>query len=130
VKEKVIHIEDLEIIFDDKNYVHFHFKKSETPVQEAVLKKALEVLKDNLTGKTCLLVSTEVGATLSKDAREFASSTAFDECIKGDAIIRADYSHEMSANFFIRFNRPNRPVKLFPNKDQALDWINELQSEN
>jgi hypothetical protein len=126
---RVEDIGDLTITFEEVGYVHFHFKKSDKPVGASLIKKALEILKKELKQKACLLVSTEEGATLSQDARDFASSESFDEYILADAIIRANYSHEMAANFFIRFNRPNRPVKLFPSKEKALTWIAEIQDQ-
>lgn len=118
-------IDEMTILLEDGGYVHFHFKKCGVAIGLPILKLALSFMKENLNEKRCLLVTTEEGSTLTQEAREFASSEAFDELVKADAIVRTNYSHEMAANFFIRFNKPNRPVKLFPNKEKALDWIAE-----
>jgi len=125
---KIIEIEEATIAFEEV-YVHFHFKKGDEPVAKSTVEKVYDYVSVNLKERKYLLVTTEEGTKLTEPAREFASSKKFDEVIKADAIVVNNYSHEIAANFFIRFNRPNRPVKLFPNRDKAVAWIHEMNNK-
>jgi len=124
---KEIEIDETKITIHEV-YVHFHFKKGSNPISKSAVEEAHSIVAKELqSSKKYLLVTTEEGVTLTEPARDFASSESFDEFIKADAVVTRNYSHEISANFFIRFNRPNRPVKLFPNEEKAINWINELK---
>ncbi len=129
MEKEIIDTGDLIITFEKEGHIHFHFKKTDEAIKFSVVENALAIIKNHSIQKACLLVTTEEGATLTQEARDYASSKEFDELIYADAIVRTNYSHEMAANFFIRFNRPNRPVKLFPNMKKAMVWITEKQEE-
>lgn len=74
------------------------------------------------TAKTILVTAGEK-ATMEPEAREMVSSGNITEQIVADAIVTKHYSHEMSANFFVRFNQPQRPTKLFKTEAEARDWL-------
>ena len=124
-----ISLDEAVIRFLDNDLCEFHFTETKHPIGLDTVKEMHDLLTERLGGsKIYMLVSTEPGAQMTQEARDYASSDAFNTLSKADAIIRADYSHEMAANFFIRFNRPGRPVKLFPSREKALDWIESLRS--
>lgn len=126
---KVIELKETTITLHEV-YVHFHFKKvGPDPISKSVVEEVHSIIAKELDKKKYLLVTTEADVTLTEPARDFASSVSFDEYIIADAVVTRDYSHEISANFFIRFNRPNRPVKLFPSEEKAINWIHELKKK-
>lgn len=123
-----IKTEDATVIFIEDDLCHFHFFTTDHEIGVESVKRIHDVIKEHKQAEKCyLIISTEPGASMTQEARDYASSQEFDEIAIADAIIRADYSHEMAANFFIRFNRPKRPVRLFPDKDHAVAWINGLR---
>ena len=74
-----------------------------------------------------LLVTADDNASLSPEAREYASSAESSNVIVADAVVVQNYSHEMTANFFIRFNKPNRPTQLFKNREEAYAWLKNFE---
>ena len=123
-----IDLENIVVTFLEDDLCHFHFTNTEKETELMDIKELRETIKENMKSDRCyMIISLEPGATMTQEARDFAASEAFDEIASADAIIRADYSHEMAANFFIRFNRPHRPVRLFPDMDTAKAWINGLR---
>jgi hypothetical protein len=126
--EKTIRLNCALVTFNEMGLVELHFDRNDEPVTLEEIEEVFERVKSSLQGeKTYLLVSTIEGAKMSTEARNLASSDAFNSISHADAIIRTDYSHEMAANFFIRVNKPERPVKLFPDREQAIAWIMELK---
>ena len=123
-----IELDDVVITFLEDELCHFHFTNIDEEIQKDCIVELHDAIKENKKADRCyMIISTEPGARMTQEARDYASSEAFDEIALADAIIRADYSHEMAANFFIRFNRPQRPVRLFPDMAHALTWINGLR---
>ena len=121
-------LEDVRATFLKPDLLEFHFIQLEHEIGKETVVKLHDWAVEHLAGKKCyLVVKTEPGTRLTQEARDYASSEEFDKICYADAILRADYNHEMAANFFIRFNRPGRPVRLFPDQEHALAWIQGLR---
>lgn len=128
MKNKSIELSDAVVNFLEDDLCHFHFTTTDHEIDVDSVKKIHDTIKEHIVVDKCyMIISTEPGASMTQEARDYASSSEFDEIALADAILRADYNHEMAANFFIRFNRPNRPVRLFPDKEHAIAWINGLR---
>ncbi len=128
MEKKSIYTEDATITFISDDLCHFHFTTTDYEIEKESVEQIHDSIKEHMTVDKCyMIISTEPGARMTQEARDFASSEEFDQIAKADAILRADYSHEMAANFFIRFNRPKRPVRLFPDLEHAIAWINGLR---
>jgi len=72
-----------------------------------------------------LLVTAGKEATLSQEAREKVSSGNVTEQIVADAIVVEHYQHHMTANFFVRYNKPQRPTQIFKTEEEARKWLKE-----
>lgn len=103
--------------------VHAHFKDGRVGTREDVASMFTELRRIADGHKLLLLVSLGAGASLTNEARAFASGTESNEIIAADAIIVRDFGHQMAANAFVRHNRPARPAQLFPDKASALEWL-------
>lgn len=75
--------------------------------------------------KVLLVVSVGVGSTLSNEARQYASSPESSKYIAADAIVVRDFGHQLTANVFVRYNKPQRPIQLFGDMDSALIWLKQ-----
>jgi hypothetical protein len=64
-------------------------------------------------------------AALTNDARNYASGEDSNHHFAADAIIVRDFGHQMSANAFVRVNKPQRPIRLFPDEESATAWLLE-----
>jgi len=72
-----------------------------------------------------LLVTAGKQATLSQEARDKVSAGNVTEQILADAIVVEHYQHHMTANFFVRYNKPERPTKIFKTDKEAREWLRE-----
>lgn len=115
------------ITFEEDQIAHLHLKENQV-VELDELKSIFEAISKAAAGKKFrLLVTAEDNASLSPEARQYASSAESSEVIVADAVVVQNYSHEMTANFFIRFNKPNRPTKLFKDKAAAHEWLKSFE---
>lgn len=120
---KVIELQACTLAFLEDDVVHAHFLEGRV-ADKAMVQEMFEVMARERAGRKALfLVSFAPGSSLSNDARAHASSPESNAYIAADAILLRDFGHQMSANAFVRVNRPGRPIKLFQDKQEAIDWL-------
>jgi hypothetical protein len=125
--QETVHLNKSSITFDEHQLAHLHIKEGQVVELEEV-QGIFSIINQAFTGKRFrLLVTAGENATLSPDARSYASSAASSNVIAADAIVVNNYSHEMTANFFIRFNKPHRPTNWFKNREEALEWLKTFE---
>lgn len=60
---------------------------------------------------------------VSKDARTFsANRKAGDPCIAKAFIVNST-ANRLIGNFYINFNKPNIPTKIFSSEEKAIEWL-------
>ncbi len=61
---------------------------------------------------------------VSKEARKFGANTEVAKLNLAKAIVTGNsLTVKMLGNFFIQFNKPPYPIKLFKSKTKALKWL-------
>jgi hypothetical protein len=121
--QQIIDFKKCTITFGDEQIVHLHFKEGFVVELEEV-QDIFETINSAYTNRNFrLLVTAGEKATLSPEARAYASSHESSDVIVADAIVVRNYSHEMTANFFIRFNKPHRPTNWFKDEADATKWL-------
>ena len=55
--------------------------------------------------------------------REYASSAEENNYTIADAIITSTLSLNMVAKFYIQYNKPHMPTKVFKSRDEAIRWL-------
>lgn len=113
------------LTLDGYNIIELHICPGETLQVEDIHKIFDHIHRDMPSGKK-LMVTAGDKATLSPEARELVSSKEITDQIVADAIVTEHYSHQMSSNFFVRYNHPSRPTKLFKHRDEAIAWLREV----
>ena len=113
------------ITFRDDDVVHAHFKDGRTGTMEDVKEMFVAIRLERKGRKALLMVSVGQGASLSNEARTYASGEESNVVIAADAILVRDFGHQLSANAFMRHNKPPRPIKLFTDEKNALKWLLE-----
>ncbi len=107
---------------DDTGVVELHIYPEET-IEPDKIKEIFETIHSEMPDALLLMVTAGKKAELSPAAREMVSAGSVTDQIKADAIVTEHYSHTMSANFFVRYNQPQRPTKLFKTEEEARDWL-------
>jgi hypothetical protein len=120
---KKIDLDTCSLTLDDEGIVELHIYSGEEIPPEKI-NEIFATIHSEMPEATKLMVTAGDKATLSTEARELVSSGNVTEQIKADAIVTEHYSHQMSANFFVRYNKPQRPTKLFKTVEEAREWLN------
>lgn len=109
----------------DDDIVHAHFKDGLVAGPDAI-DEMFDAIRTLRKGRKALFLFTAgAGASLTNEARAHASSDAGSEILAADAIVVRDFGHQMSANAFVRHNKPKRPIQLFPDTDSAIAWLKQ-----
>lgn len=60
---------------------------------------------------------------ISSEVRAFMSSPERSTRVIADAMVVTSLPHRLWANFYIQFNRPSIPAKVFGNENSARTWL-------
>ena len=85
------------------------------------------ILKLTRGEKYLLLIDKRELKDVSPKATKYYSSKEVTQHIIANAIFVGSISTRLIANFFIRFNKPAVPVKLFTSESEALQWLKEFK---
>lgn len=111
------------LTFLEDQVVHAHFKDGLQVGPEDV-QCMFDAAERRLQGrKMLLMVTVGVGSSLTNEARVHAASEASNRLIAADAIVVRDLGHQFAANVFVRHHRPGRPIRMFPDRESALEWL-------
>jgi len=64
---------------------------------------------------------------LDPEVRVWASAPDGNKFTIADALVINNLAHRLLASFYLRYNKPIKPTRIFYNKDKALNWL--LQQE-
>ena len=118
-----IDLRSIELTFQEGDVVHAHFKDNVLGSLDDVHEMFDTIGKERKGRKGLLVVTIGPGSSLTNEARALASGPEGDRVLAADAIVLRDFGHQMSANAFVRHNRPLRPTKLVPDMQSALKWL-------
>ena len=73
--------------------------------------------------KYSLLVIIGKYSTVSPEARELSANKELSKNRISLAFVSNSLAAKLMVNFFIKFNRPNTPTKLFTDEGEAIRWL-------
>lgn len=84
------------------------------------------------TNKIIVFADLRKVRTISKEARDYLSQGKAVENVIAAALLANSISARLIFNFFLNFNKPPLPIKLFQTREEALKWLNSktFKSEN
>lgn len=128
---KTIPTEIADVWIDPQRIVYICFKESERhgieEAQEVV--EAHNQLADGVP--VCVLAdirAVKVGA--DRAARKYYVSPESSEFKSGMAMLVSSPMQRMLGNIFLKLNRPPYPTRLFSQEEEALKWLDQLNSES
>ena len=65
--------------------------------------------------------------SVTKEARDFLAEGKAVEHLSATALYTNSAVSRLAANFFLSFNKPNVPSKVFTNEALALSWLKEMK---
>ena len=93
---------------------------------EELLKQAVEFTAPN---KYFAVIDTTAPYDSTVEARNFYAESDYCKYRYADAFIVNSLPMRLLVNFFISFNKPKIPSKMFNNQESALIWVNSLKKE-
>jgi hypothetical protein len=70
-----------------------------------------------------LLVTLDEYTIPPVETREFWAKKESCPYASADAYVTTNISHKFIGNFYLKFNKPGRPTKLFSNEADAVEWL-------
>ena len=126
IQEKIETTAAFYYIEDDIVYMR---AKQDADITLEAAKEGIEArIKLQQGKKMLMLADTSKVWQVSSNARAYSSSPEVDKMNIAMAIL-AGYSLTTTiiANFFIKFNKPKTPTKIFKNEKDALDWLDTFR---
>lgn len=93
---------------------------------EQLLNNAVELTAPN---KYFAIIDTTAPYDSTPEARNFYAESDFSKYRYADAFIVNSLPMRLLVNFFITFNKPKIPSKMFNSEESALAWINSMKKE-
>ena len=93
-------------------------------IDENDFREGLQFLHKKYKGKKfpVLFIPGE-NSEVTSEFRKIASSELADQLAIADALVVESLPHRMVGNFYIKFNKPSRPTKVFSNRQEAIKWL-------
>jgi hypothetical protein len=113
----------------DKYIMQITYKTDPEEIDLKAAKKHTAAIKELCTGEGChvILDFRNSTASFTDEARNwFACSEEHSLIRLSQAILVKPLAHKIVANFYINFNRPNCPVKIFEKEHRAIQWTQSL----
>jgi hypothetical protein len=111
-------------------FISSHILKVDMLNQEELgldeVKELLDAVFKLANGKPyCMLTDLRrcIGAS-SNEARQYAADHSMPSNKIADAMITDSLAKKLTANFYIQFNKPKSPTRLFTSEDLAIKWLN------
>lgn len=101
---------------------HAIIKKGEKITMEMAL-KGVDFLEKNGGGAFYNIYEFSVFSEMEPELREWASQPNEMGYTYVDAIVISNLAQKLIANFYLKFNKPPRPTKIFNDSKKAVEWI-------
>jgi hypothetical protein len=87
--------------------------------------------QDELTGvqNYAVLVDATHHVSMSKESREFMAAYHNPRRKATALLTRYNLATLLLANFYMKFNQPKIPTKLFNQEEEAIDWLKQMLSK-
>jgi hypothetical protein len=120
---KEIDLDEARISLRSDSIAVVKFKKNtvlDVPLQIRLLVAYNELVGNKLTP---FIFEAEEGVTITKEARDNATNLEEESPCMASAVVVQNIAYAMIANFYMKFNKPKRPYKVFNDKQEAIDWL-------
>lgn len=120
---KEIHLLEASLFLREDGIVHVHYNKNiilDIPLQLNMLAKFNEITEGKLTP---FLFTAADGINVTPEARDNAIKIEEDAPCYGTAVVVNNIAYVLIANFYLKYNKPKRPYKVFKNEAAAIEWL-------
>jgi hypothetical protein len=114
--------DDFAHVWMEEGILNFVYKISRMDIGFA--KKSVDVRKQLLHDESypMYIDISEITST-SKEARDYLSQDIAIENISAAALLAGSVLSKVMGTFFLAFNKPAIPIKIFTDRDDAIKWL-------
>lgn len=105
---------------------HAIIKKKEKITIE-MTDKGYDFLNRNGGGRFYNIYEFSSFSEMDPEVREWCATTSGNNYTHVDAIVISNFAQKLIADFYLKFNKPTMPTKIFKSKEKALEWIREIK---
>ncbi len=69
------------------------------------------------------LMEGENNSEVDAEVRAFSASKNQNKFTIADALVVNSVAHKLLTNFYLKFNKPVKPTRLFTDKERAIEWL-------
>jgi len=111
------------VFFYEEGILNINFKE-DADVQLENAQENLRIRKEfQQEEKVKVLSDVSLVWNVSKEARAFFASKQVTDLNIAMAMITNSLTSKILANFFMKFNKPAAPTKMFNSKEKAIAWL-------
>lgn len=111
------------ISFQEKGIVRFQIEQTDEITLQDV-KEYIEVVRNLGDGESfCNLIVMKNFVQVGEDARKYAACEESNIYTIADAFVINSIALKLVGNFYIRYNKPVKPTRIFNNEGDALIWL-------
>ncbi|MES2132669.1 MAG: hypothetical protein V4506_09980 [Bacteroidota bacterium] len=124
IKEVDLPEANVALMSDGIMYVLF----KENSMLDITLQLKLFATYDEITQgkKVPFLFIADDGVTVTKEARENAILQEKNVPRLASAILVTSLAYKLVANFYLQFNKPKIPYKVFTSRNAAIEWLSQF----
>jgi hypothetical protein len=71
----------------------------------------------------CAYIKALGNIDISSEARKYGSNPDIQKNLIAQAVLVNSLATRIAGNFFIRFNKPPKPTRIFTNAEDAMSWL-------
>jgi hypothetical protein len=120
---KEMDLTNVKFVWRSDNILHYFIKKDRFLTLDDVHEVLEVVMNWGESNKYLHLFEGGYNSSIDTDVREWASSDSQNKHTVADAIIVKNMAQRIVGNFYLQFNRPVKPTKLFTNKKDSIEWL-------
>lgn len=109
-----------------ENVIFYAVIKKNKKATMEIIEAGYKFLNSHGGGKFYNIYKFESFSDVDPDVRAWAAKESGNNYTIADAIVISSFSQKILADFYLKFNKPEKPTRIFSNVESALLWVKEL----
>jgi len=110
-----------------KNRIFYVSIPKNMKIGTEIIENGYQFLDANGGGKFYNIYEFGSFSDVEPEVREWAADSNGNHYTFCDALVIGNLAHKIIADFYLKFNKPKMPTKIFYSVEKAYDWIKEFQ---
>ena len=111
----------VELLKNGVVHIHFNGNYLISAKESKLVNDSIAILNKGI--QSPILISAEILVQFDKSAREFSASEEGFRYTLAEALLVKNFGHKLIATFYVNYNKPPKPSKIFTNQQKAEEWL-------